>query len=300
MSATDTGTLRAPPTVVLHADDYDGWAYAMRTLLEYGGMWPFVDPTIVATAQEQPADDVTSSTSTSKQASKERDMRTHLQRQAHLMLVSALQDADSRSLLIGLPTGDPRAIWMALERRHRVTTLAALITLKGELWRIKQGKSDSVFEYAGRIRRVVQRIKASGGAVQEEDVTAVFILGLNPIIAQPINTMLTLADSTEIIPLNKLVDIAQSEVSRLAISSSNVNSAIASLPRTFDAFATSVGEGCFLCHKSGHIKVDCPELASRTAGASDVRAGACSLPGHKGHKTSQCKLNQANNVVRLG
>jgi hypothetical protein len=157
-SATDT--LRAPPTIALHAGDYEGWAYAMRTLFEYGHMWPLVDPDAAA-AQDPPADDAASS-STSKQLIKEREARTHLQRQAHLMLVSALQDSECRSLLIGLPIGDPRAIWAALERRFRVTTLAALITLKGELWHTKQGRSEQVFDYASRIQRFVQRIKASG------------------------------------------------------------------------------------------------------------------------------------------
>ena len=201
------------------------------------------------------------------------------------MLVSALQDTDARTLLIGLPTGDPRAIWAALERRYRVTgtTLAALITLKGELWRIKQSRSENVFDYADRIRRLVQRIKASGGVVQAEDVNAVFILGLHPTIAQPINTMLTLTDSTETIALHKLIDIAQSEASRT--NSSSV--------RAVDALSASASDGCFLCHKPGHMKVDCPQLVSRTATPADIQAGMCPRPGHKGHKTSQCKQQQA-------
>jgi hypothetical protein len=94
--------------------------------------------------------------------------------------------------VIGLPAGDPRAVWVALERRFRATTLAALI--KGELWHTKQAKSEQAGDYASRIQRLVHRIKASGGEVSSADINAIFILGLAPAIAQPINTMLTLTD----------------------------------------------------------------------------------------------------------
>jgi hypothetical protein len=39
-------TVRAPPTVILDPSDYPGWAFQMRSLLEFADMWHLVDPAI--------------------------------------------------------------------------------------------------------------------------------------------------------------------------------------------------------------------------------------------------------------
>jgi hypothetical protein len=91
--------------------------------------------------------------------------------------------------------------------------------------------------------------------------------------------MLTLKDSTDTLTLHRLIDIAQSEESR-GIGASSAARA---------THALSVSDSCFYCNKPGHIKADCPLLTSRTASAADIKAGMCSLPGHKSHKASQCK-----------
>ena len=39
-------TVRAPPTVILDPTDYPGWAFQMRSLLEFADMWHLVDPAV--------------------------------------------------------------------------------------------------------------------------------------------------------------------------------------------------------------------------------------------------------------
>ena len=77
-------TVRAPPTVILDPTDYPGWAFQMRSLLEFADMWHLVDPAVPDV--KAPRDEVRSIADTVSPAA----ARTI--REATLILVSALKD----------------------------------------------------------------------------------------------------------------------------------------------------------------------------------------------------------------
>lgn len=270
-SIQTTGVLRAPPTVVFTPHDYVGWSYSMRTLLEYGDMWRFVDPSQQATVDVQV-----------------QVQDAHLIRQAHVMLVTAIQDPESRSLLVDIPHNDPRSLWKALESHYLTLTAASLAQLKSDFWRVKQGNKESVREFADRIKKSVHRLRACDPQDEPsvKDMNSVFITGVRPAYSHAVVALLACHTGKDTIPFTRLVDLAHSEESRLVSHMQPVP--MASFP------VNAMLAQCYVCKQDGHMKMNCPQLASRTATQSEIAQGRCSLPGHKSHLASQCKKSMTS------
>jgi len=261
----------------------------MRSLLTFADMWRFVQPmgkdtraSSAATAEEG------NSVGTLSHAT------AHKIREAHFVLVSALKDAASQRLLIGLPDGDPRAVWAALERHFMRMTPAATAALKGQFWQIRQANNENVRGFADRIQDAVLRLGTCGDCPSNKDINSVFMNGLQPLFSGPVVSFQT--NNRDTVPhLEELVDIARGEEARLSFHRGGAPQQRGAQPgaAAFGAGThhpqTDKGPQCYGCKKFGHVRKNCPNQSSRSAGSEETRAGACPLPGHKGHKASDCR-----------
>ena len=198
-------TVRAPPTVILDPADYPGWAFQMRSLLEFADMWHLVDPAVQGA--KLPHDEVRSIADTVN------PVAARTVREATLILVSALKDPQSRRLLVGLPPNNPRAIWNILHKHFMRMTPAAAAALKGQLWTMRQGSNEAVRSYPDRIKDARQRLVACGDDPSDRDINSVFVNGLSALVAGPVVALLTVQKDPEL-DLESLVDVARSEEAR--------------------------------------------------------------------------------------
>jgi hypothetical protein len=274
-------TVRAPPTVILDPSDYPGWAFQMRSLLEFADMWHLVDPAIKDAKVTN--DEIRSIADTVSAAA------ARTTREATLILVSALKDPQSRRLLVGLPPNNPRAIWNALHRHFMRMTPAAAAALKGQLWTMRQGNSETVRSYADRIKDARQRLAACGDDPSDRDINSVFVNGLVAQVAGPVVALLTVQKDSEL-DLESLVEVARSEEARQELRrgpSSKPTGYAADTRESKDKRDHGKGPLCFRCKKPGHMKAECPQSK-----AAPPAAGTCPLPGHGGHKASECRKSR--------
>lgn len=178
-SLNSRSMFRAPPTIPLDGKNYLGWVYQMRSLLQLAEMWKFVDPSLVDESNLNQQDEA---------------MDGHLRHQAHFILVSAIKDPNAQALLNNLPYGDPRAVWVALERHYLRLTPAAAASLKSQFWRRSQKSNESVREFADGLLETVQRLRACGDPPSDRDICSVFVTGLLPALAHPVVAMMTMLE----------------------------------------------------------------------------------------------------------
>ena len=301
-----SGAFRTPSTITLDPSDYPGWAVRMRSLLEYGDMWHLVAP-LQQRADAATAAPTTASSSASSKGSA-LTLRASLKtREAHFILVSALRDAETSRLLIGLPPGDRRALWVALQRRFEHMPKAATAALYSELLTLRQVSGESARGFADRIALTRHQLANNGRPVSEDDAITVFVNGVHVALSQQVTSYYNLAPDPS---FEQVVQVARGEETRLMLANKGsfkpqvANSAALALdPSSSSSSAAHVT--CHSCNKVGHYASSCPERDGRrgaqasrlTATAEEIRAGACPRPGHKFHKAAKCRANSTSAAV---
>lgn len=281
-------TTRAPSTITLDPNDYVGWSLQMQVLLEYHRLWDLVKP-ISSTAASS-----SSSSSSSSSVSLASSTILARTREAHYILVSALRDVNTRRVLIGLPSGDPRALWQALHNRFTSLPKAATAALFAQLISLRQSSSESAQSFADRIILLRNQLLNNGRKVDDIDVITTLVNGVTSSLAQQVNSYYNcLPNST----FEQIVGVAKGEEARLlsaAASSkphsshSNNNSALAASFRSSSSSSSAVK--CHHCGSNDHFVNGCPaRRASNTASQQEIDGGACPRPGHRNHKATDCR-----------
>jgi hypothetical protein len=260
----------------------------MQSLLEYGGMWHLVQP-----QQQQGAVAVAASASShSSSASSVGTVSSAKQREAHFILASAIHDPETRRLLISVkPTGCPRALWLALEHRFLRMPKAAASALFSQLLQLRQSSSESVRAFADRITSMRHQLAANGKEVADEEVITVLLNGVHASLQSTVATVFNLTPNPH---FEQMVEVARGEETRLSLQQRGAAAATRPPAGTTAALAASSSSSsvCHYCKQPGHFKSDCSKLKSKraelTATEEEVRAGACSRPGHKHHKAVDC------------
>ena len=282
---------RAPSTIPLDPQDYVGWAEQMRAMFELAGMWHLVDPQAALAAEPEPRAASAASSSAVSVSTVPAASIAKI-REAHFMLISALRDSESRRMLAGLPRGDPRALWLALERRFLLMPRAAVAALYSKLLSSHQENSESVRTFADRLVMMRHQLGSNGRQVSDNECVTAFLTGVLPSLSSQVSMFVNLSATAT---FEQVVEVARGEETRLHLTQRNAQRA----PSTSSALgAQSSDATCHYCKKPGHFKNACPnraprdrerDVAKRTATAEEVRAGACARPGHKHHKASECK-----------
>lgn len=302
------GTFRAPSTVTLDPSDYVGWAATMQAMLEYGGLWEHVAPR----GERLPASTAPlAASSSSVTATVAPGRHTQKAREAYLMLVTALRDADSRRVLVGLPPQDPRALWQALQRRYQHMPKAAAAALYSQLLSLRQSSSESARAFADRIALMRHQLTSNGRPVSDDDAITVFVNGVHSTLAQQVSSYYNIAANAT---FDDIVQVARGEETRLLLAghargaggagggggSSGGGSGSSSALGASHSASGGV-QLCHICQQPGHNARICPKAANRrqelTATPQQVAAGACPRPGHRTHKASECRAGGAMGAV---
>lgn len=288
---------RPPTTIPFDGKQYAGWSYQMQSLLDLGKMWPLIDP--AASAAERAA-----AAALPGAASRIRE--------AHYLLVSAVKDPDAQALLVGLPQ-DPHQVWVALERHYMRLTPAATASLKAQFWRRTQRSNENVQQFVDELKKMSYQLRAAKEPLSDRDMCSAFVNGLLPGLSHPVVAVMEVigaaVGSEDLLKLEKLVEIARGEETRLALHrgglsgqgtqrSQQTNALNAHMRNTHRYRGVknaqredNSGPQCFNCGEHGHVKANCPHLKDKTASAGQIHQGACPRPGHKGHLAKDCRQN---------
>jgi hypothetical protein len=137
---------KVPTSMQFDGTDYATWAKDFRELMELYGLWnEFV-------CNHTDDDDTTNSDGDEEPSSR---VSTQQSRLAAVVLRSAIQSTEVKSLLNDLPSGDARAMWRLLEKHYMKMTPAATMALKSEMWTMRQQVNETVHAFAleGRSQR---------------------------------------------------------------------------------------------------------------------------------------------------
>jgi hypothetical protein len=248
-SSVSFSAFRAPSTIPLDPQDYVGWAEQMRAMFELAGMWHLVDPQAApaAAAAPQAATAASSSAITVTRSA----ASIAKSREAHFMLISALRDSDSRRMLAGLPRGDPRALWLALERRFLLMPRAAVAALYSKLLSSHQDSGESVRAFADRLAMMRHQLGSNGRQVSDNECVTAFLSGVLPSFSAQVSMFVNLSQDAT---FEQVVEVARGEETRLLLTQK-------SAPRTAPVSSSSAlgvhssGATCHYCkQRARHLQ----------------------------------------------
>lgn len=284
-----SSAFRAPSTIPLNPSDIIGWSVMMEALLTHAGLWDLVRP-----LSDFEKATISSQSSSSTFASLGKKPSSSRSSEAHIILMLALRDSDTQRVLVGLPPGDPRALWDALQKRYALMPRAATAALYSQLLTLRQSGGESARAFADRIAVMRHQLATNGRRVDDLDAITVFINGVQSHLSMQVSSYYNLAPDPS---FEQVVAVARGEETRLQLAGQNLGQHGSTSKGSANTVSNSAALGvdhsrsngrgtCFGCGQSGHLVATC---GKRNATPQEVAGGACPKPGHKHHKATACR-----------
>jgi hypothetical protein len=178
-SSNPPGTISQTPilllkdlvSVKLDATNYVIWKYQIVSIFESYSLLDMIDGTASPPAQYLADANGESSLNVNPlyKQWKARD-------QALKTLINATLSPSAITLVIGQTTA--QGVWQALERRYTSLSRTHVLSLKGELDRVKKSNTETMTVYLARVKEIRDKLGSVGVNIDDEDLLHVVLKGL--------------------------------------------------------------------------------------------------------------------------